>query len=375
MQLSRRCFFMGGLVAATAALPTVGWAATPAATEPSAVGLVRVLEGRELLRDCVPWVPRGLSYYGRLTPRGWKTDPSTTAARDEFGQWIVDAVKWMGGDVVRLQVGMPFLDPASPQYAADYMSDVKDAVRMARSQGMTVILSLQYQPRTNVKAVEFLPKESARRSWHALGPVFAGDLGVIYELFNEPAGPPQPDAARWEQWRKGHQVIIDDLRRAGIANTLIVDGLSAAHTFHGAPALNDPLRQLAYGVHPYLRENYTTPPDWDAAFGKFAETHPVLVTEWGHSFRKCEIGGNESVEQLLAYLEKRRVGVIGYGADERSSQLIRRNGKDFVASTFRNRECGSPGAGPGELLKSLFDRAAKLNASAQRVAPALCGLR
>ncbi|HSI59386.1 MAG TPA: cellulase family glycosylhydrolase [Ideonella sp.] len=375
MQASRRGFVLGLLVAASSGVShgqSAKLATSPAKT---AVGLVRLRAGKEWLRDCVPWVPRGLSFFGRLIPKGWNSDPGTMAARESFGPWNVEAVKWMVGDVIRLQVGMPFLDPKSPQYNAAYLDEIGRAVAMARDGGLTVILSLQYQSRTNVKPVEFLPKDSARRSWQALGPVFSGDWGVIYELFNEPVGPPQPDARRWEMWRSGHQVIIDDLRGAGVANVLIVDGLNGAHTFRGAPALKDPLQQLAYGVHPYFRENYTTPSDWDQAFGEFAKSRAVLVTEWGHSAEKCELGGETQVEQLLEYLETRRIGVVAYGADEQGSKLMTRRGDAFEATSFQGRACGQRGAGPGELLKKSFQRSTALNRSMKSVDKASCGLR
>lgn len=377
MSLTRRRCLLTAFAWVAVALPAVGVAATagasPAATDP---GLVRVREGRELLRDCTPWVPRGLSFFGRVIPRDWQAgDVSTAAAREAFGQWNIDAVKWLDGDVIRLQVGMPFLDPVSPQHTVGYLAEIRAATALARRQGLTVIISLQYQGRTNVKPVEYLPKASARRAWQVLGPAFASDLGVMYELFNEPASPPQPEPGQWEAWRVGHQTIINDLRSAGIANTVVVDGLNGAHTLRGAPALQDPLRQLIYAVHPYFRDNYLGPADWDLAFGSFAETHPVLVTEWGLASRQCSWGGDHAVQQLLSYLEQRRIGVIAYGADEQSSRLLLRRGKDFVATSFRNRECGSPGAGPGELLKDTFERATRLNAAARRVAPEACGLR
>lgn len=367
MSLPRRSLLLAML---GSGLLTVG-TATHAATR----GEVRVKDGRELLRDCVPWVPFGLSFFGRLTPKGWPTNEAAVLARNEFGPWTVNAVKWMGGDVLRLEVGLPFVDPGSPQFSASYIEEIKQAVAMARNAGLTVILCMQYQERTNVKPVEYLPGASTQRAWNKLGPVFAGDLGVIYEIFNEPVSKPQPDAVRWKGWQKGHQAVIDDLRAARIRNTVLVAGLYGSHTFLGAPVLQDPTGQIAYALHPYFRETFKNTADWDAAFGNFARDHAVIVTEWGMSREACDVAGESTAEQLLSYLEQRKIGVILYGADEQYSRLLRREGSGFRLTTFKNKSCNAPGAGPGEVIKPFFDRGTRLNATQRPRADAVCSLR
>jgi endoglucanase len=355
-----------------AALALVGLAqaAAPAA-EPAGVLGVQA-GGRVLLRDCKPWVPRGLSFFGRVIPRARVVDESTAAARDAFGPATMDIARAIGADVVRLQVGQPFLDPQSPQFDAAYLGELKDAVALARRAGFSVILSLQWEGRTGVKPVEMLPKASALRAWGAAAPAFSGDLGVAFELFNEPASPPEPGPGMWEAWRAGHQALIDSLRRAGVRNLLIADGLRGAQRLEGAPALTDPLGQLAWAVHPYFSTEDNSPAGWDARFGRFAATHPVIATEWGHSARHCERAGGEVAERLLAYLAERHIGVLAYGADELHSRLLRWQGDRLVWSSYRDRPCSGAAAGPGELLRALFEREARDAARAEAVAPASC---
>lgn len=326
----------------------------------------------QLLRDCKPWVPRGLSFFGRLVPRSREADPSTAAARDRFDAEALPLARAIGADVVRLQIGQPFLDPQSPEHDPAYLGEVKQAVEAARRAGFSVILSLQWEGRTGVKPVEMLPKASALRTWAAVAPGFADDLGIALELFNEPASPPEPGPDVWEAWRAGHQALIDALRRQGVRNLLIVDGLRGAARLDGAPALTDPLGQLAYAVHPYFGQEDNSPSGWDRRFGRFASNHPVIVTEWGHAARQCERGGPDRVEALLDYLAERRIGVIAYGADERHSRLSSGSPEQPAWSTYRNRPCTGAAAGPGELLKSWFDRQARQAARATSVAPAAC---
>ncbi|MGM9491607.1 glycoside hydrolase family 5 protein [Ideonella sp. YS5] len=349
------------------ALATSGWAAEPAA------GVIGVQAGStQLLRDCKPWVPRGLSFFGRLVPRSREADPSTAAARERFDAEALPLAQALGADVIRLQIGQPFLDPQSPEHDPAYLGEVKDAVAAARRGGYSVILSLQWEGRTGVKPVEMLPKSSALRAWVAAAPVFSGDLGIAFELFNEPASPPEPGPGMWEAWRAGHQALIDALRRQGVRNLLIVDGLRGAARLDGAPVLVDPLGQLAYAVHPYFGQEDNSPAGWDQRFGRFAASHPVIVTEWGHAARQCERGGPDRVETLLDYLAERRIGVIVYGADERHSRLSSGAPTQPAWSSYRNRPCTGGAAGPGELLKSWFDRQAEQAVKAAAVSPAAC---
>jgi endoglucanase len=361
--MARRWIFgwlLAGLLAAS------GWAA-------ESTGQLGVQAGStQLLRDCKPWVPRGLSFFGRLVPRSRDADPSTAAARDRFDAEALPLAKAIGADVVRLQIGQPFLDPQSPQHDPAYLGEVKDAVAAARRAGFSVILSLQWEGRTGVKPVEMLPKASALRAWAAVAPAFADDLGTAFELFNEPASPPEPGPAVWEAWRAGHQALIDALRRQGVRNLLIVDGLRGAARLDGAPALTDPLGQLAYAVHPYFGQEDNSPAGWDQRFGRFAASHPVIATEWGHAARQCERGGPDRVEALLDYLAERRIGVIAYGADERHSRLSDGSPERPDWSSYRNRPCTGGAAGPGELLKAWFDRQARQAAQAAAVSPAAC---
>lgn len=361
-------------------LTVLAWPATAAAAEDAPpAGLLAVQAGGgkpQLLRDCKPWVPRGLSFFGRLVPRSRDADESTAAARERFDAEALPLARAIGADLVRLQIGQPFLDPQSPQHDPAYLGQVKDAVAAARRGGFSVILSLQWEGRTGVKPVEMLPKASALRAWGAVAPAFASDLGVAFELFNEPASPPDPGPGVWEAWRAGHQALIDQLRRAGVRNLLIVDGLRGAQRLDGAPPLTDPLGQLAYAVHPYFGQEPNNPEGWDQRFGRFAASHPVIATEWGHAARQCERGGPEVVDGLLAYLAEHRIGLVAYGADERHSRLAQAGGGVGGASpawsSYRGRPCTGAAAGPGEVIHAWFERQAREAEKAVAVSPQAC---
>lgn len=374
---------LGAAVLALAALGAAGAPATD--TTPVAPGVMGVdASGRQLVRDCKPWVPRGLSLFGRLIPKSWRSDPGTVAARDAFGPATLELARAIGADVVRLQIGLPFLDPESPRHDPAYLGELKDAVAMLRQAGFSVILSMQWQGRTGVKPAETVPAASALRAWRVVGPAYAADLGIAFELFNEPTGALPPTAQDWAAWQAGHQAVIDALRRGGARNLLIVNGLHGAQWLDGAPALVDPLRQLAFAVHPYFgtqvpaggaarRTEESLVNVWERRFGRFARSHPVIATEWGHAAKHCAAGGESQVESLLEYLHERRIGVIAYGVDEQQNRLLlRTEGGRPVWSNFRGKSCDAQGAGPGEMLRALFEQQAREAQRAEALAPAVC---
>jgi endoglucanase len=351
------------------AAPTAGPGGAPAP-------VVGVGDGRQLVKDCRPWSPRGLSFFGRIAPAGKPLPPDVAAARDAFSRWTVDAVKDFGGDTMRLQVGLPFVDPKSPQFEAGYLDDVRGAVRMARAEGLVVILSLQWERRTGVEPIENTPQAAALRAWGRIAPAFAGDLGVAFELFNEPVGKPSPGPGQWEAWRAGHQAIVDDLRRRGVRNLLIVDGTNGARLLEGAPALHDPLGQLAYAVHPYFRNDLRTPQDWDARFGAFSRTHPVLVSEWSHTAAQCALADAGAVSAFVDWLAARRIGLIAFGADEpRGGRLLRSVRGRFGTTTYRGGACTGADAGPGEQVRRLFASLAEADRRVAAADPARCAQR
>lgn len=358
------------LLTTAAALAAAPW--LPATAQTPATGVVRIAtNGTELLRDCAPWYPRGMSLFGRVIPRGWKTDNATLAAQRDFGPRVLEGLRWMGVDLVRFQVGMPFLDPESPQRNAGYLDEIRDAVALARRQGFSVLLSMQWQERTNVDPVEKMPGASALRAWRVLAPAFINDLGVMHELFNEPISPRDPTPAMWEDWRRGHQALIDEVRRLGARNVLWVNGMNQAKILEGAPALRDPLNQIGYAIHPRLWGYLNSPREWDERFGRFAERHVVMATEWSHGDKFCKYADGPVVEEFLRYLEKRRIGLVGWGIDIPGSTLLRaRAGGGWEVSTFEGRSCESREGGPGELMKRLFERnppgAARPDASCPR---------
>jgi endoglucanase len=103
--------------------------------------------------------------------------------------------------------------------------------------------------------------------------------------------------------------VLTEVRALGAVNVVVADGLVDAQQLTGAPQLNDPLNQVAYASHPYATSQpQQTKASWAQKFGDFAQTAPVIITEWGVGYF-CDSDTPESVVKFLHYIQNQGVGL------------------------------------------------------------------
>ncbi len=323
------------------------------------------VQGSRLLRNGAPWTPRGVQIVGLVAPdnalRG-----KYIAAHAEFSLAELQAVVADHADLVRFQVSEFGLDPEGPLYSPAYVQEVVGAVQEARSLGLAVIVSLQAQPPAGEPGRCALPDAGAERAWNNIAPMFAGDTGVMFELYNEPGVSATP--AGWIQWRSGGlvifpggscqaigmQALVSDIRTLAPNNVLIVPGLNGEQSLAGRYPLTDRAHrrnpQLAFGIHyPTLSRGTTT---WDQQFGNASASVPVIVTEFnGNSTTNCVPNTPAAAQLLMDYLESKQIGIIGFAFDLPGTIV---QDSSFTPSTFAGFACGVPGGGSGQLLFSDF---------------------
>lgn len=360
-------------LAASCAL-VLGIGSSPASA--AAAGGVTV-QGSHLVRDGAVWLPRGVQIVGLVAPDGALTG-RYIAAHDHFGVAELQAAQAAHADLIRFQVSEYGLDPLDPLFSRSYVQQVRSAVEEARNLGLTVIVSLQSEAPAGRARVCPEPDAGAERVWQQLAPMFAGDPGVMFELFNEPSLLASP--TNWQLWQSGGpmttsngdvcmavgmQTLIDDIRTAGATNVIIVPGLAGEGTLAGMPTLTDPSSptspQLAYGIHyPSLSSGSTV---WDRKFGSAAASVPVLVTEWyASSFHLCSASEPQRAAWLLAYLASKEIGVVGYAFDVPGTIV---SSWSYAPTNYEHFACEPPTAfgaapsdgphnGPGQLLFNEF---------------------
>jgi hypothetical protein len=306
------------------------------------------VEGNRFLRDGEPWVAEGVTLVGLVSPEKRVRDkPTYAAARAAFGPGMLDEVRRFGADLVRFQVSQFALDPKSKGHDPGYRDEVLAAVAQTRAAGYNVLLSMQWHGQAGPSDSKGLPTAGTRRAWRRLAEDLGEDRGILFEIFNEPPGNPRT-RAEWEPWRKSMQATVDALRKVGAQNVLLVPGMQYSRSLEGAPAIDDPLGQLGYAVHPYLGQHNQTRAQWQKKFGDYAAIHPVMATEFnaqsGGNYCRPEMAGQ--AEALLDYLREKQIGLVAWALD--MPNLMEPDGSyttldDLVCG--ERREGGRGGAG------------------------------
>ena len=352
-------------------------ALAPAAAQAAPAGPVAVsVQGNQLLRNGVPWTPRGVQIVGLVAPDG-ALSGKYIPAHAHFGSAELQAAAAHHADLVRFQVSAFGLDPEGPLYSPAYVQEVQDGVAAARALGLAVIVSLQAEPPAGEPTRCPLPDGGAERAWEQLAPMFAGDTGVMFELYNEPAV--APTAADWRLWRDGGEVLypngscaavgvqtlIDEIRSAAPANVIVVPGLAGEQTLAGMPALTDPAHpadpQLAYGLHyPSLTKGMAS---WERAFGRISGRVPVIVTEWqANATTNCVAHAPAVAPLLLDYLAGKRIGVVGFAFDLPGTIIA---DWSYAPTSYTGFACGDPAGGAGQVLFDDFAAEAQAGDGAQ----------
>lgn len=321
------------------------------------------VSGNRLHRNGHPWVPRGFTLIGALSPTN--TGTAGTANQHLNDKEMLAAKSW-GADAVRFQVSQPGLDPQDDLYSTAYVERVRQAVALARSHGFAVILSIQDQG-LGGGTRHPQPSPATIRDWQTLTPMFNGDLEVMYEIFNEPQN--KDDAAGWAVWRNGgpaednqgvpavgHQAVLDAIRASGSHNVVLADGARYAQSLKDVPVLKDPAGRLAYAVHPYLDYISRYPSSWEPNFGYLTATAPVVATEWNvYSWSSfCHPEWPQNAPLLLDFLRDHGIGLFGWAFDFLNSLIL---DWEYRPTTLVGFDCGDPDKGAGELIQQRYQQA------------------
>ena len=327
------------------------------------------VSGTQLTQNGQPFLVRGLQIVAFVGSES--ANNRYSKALDNFGSKQLQAAKTWHANTIRFQIGQPAMDPLSPGFSQQRVNAVAQGVKLARSMGFAVIVSIQDEKSTGEERQHQLPTDATVRVLKTLLSMFGSDRGIMLELYNEPSLHPSPDY--WELWKNGGadpnghgdtfigmQQLIDLVRSGGSKNVIIVDALNGSTNFHGVPELNDPLHQVVYAVHPFNKGGGRNADDWDKKFGFLQQSgKAVLASEWsaktGKQQQWCD---GMSVQELaqtakdfLDYIKARNIGVVGFSFDIPGTIVQDFNG---TPTSYGGRECSDQGGGPGELLLQHF---------------------
>lgn len=275
------------------------------------------------------FIPYGVLIDGVLLAQpDWKTDGVLT--HDTFDQMQAAHDFWHS-NTVRLQIGSTALFAQTP-YDASYLAKIDQDVQWATQLGMNIILSLQYEGHGN--SGQKMPTQGTLHFWSVIAPHYANNPRVFFDIFNEPdikdiLGQVDTNAA-WAFWQNGGtgidgatyvgmQQVVNSIRRKGVKNLILVEGLAAGEDIMLLPEHTLTGSNIVYAIHPYLNDtNHHSPDDWDSWFGNAAANgnFPVVADEWGEyqsTNGQCINDAPTVVSQFLAYLKSHQIGLIAYG--------------------------------------------------------------
>ena len=224
-------------------------------------------------------------------------------------------MKSWGANLVRIPVSQSYWvsgtywNKAAMAAGVDYKAKVIDVVRKGRALGLAVIIDLHSSDRGNMNYSDVpdgqqLPDANISVPfWRDVAATFKDDGGVIYELYNEPhditpaqwlnggdipggasyPGDPFPEK-RTPYRGVGMQALYDAVRGTGARNLVIVSGLHWGYSLNESPDKEQVGRvqgyNIAYASHPYDWPD-KQPDTWESAWGKRADTDPVIISEFG----------------------------------------------------------------------------------------------
>src|SRR5690242_13527567 len=224
----------------------------------------------------------------------------------------VAAIASWGNNIVRIPLNEDCwlgINGVNPAYSgANYRTAVVAYVSRIRQAGMYAQVSMHFAAPGSSVAKTLLPMPDADHAsdfWKSVAATFAGDRGVIFDLFNE------PHDVSWSCWADGCQVtggvnfvspyqavgfkaLTNVIRSTGAPNVVIVEGLSWAYDVSGWLANRPADGQVVAGVHNYGASGWNTPAVWNANYAPVAAQVPL---EFG------EIGFDGYIEQLMPWAD------------------------------------------------------------------------
>lgn len=241
--------------------------------------------------------------------QGWGIfdGPVDTDAIRAMQEWGIDTVRIPLNESCWLAV-----DGVAAEFAgAVYREAVVGFVDRLRAQGMTVVLDLHWSAAEG-PATGQQPMANRNHSvafWSGVARTFAGRLGVIFDVFNE------PHSIGWNCWRDGcgewagMQDLVDAIRHAGAHQPIIVTGLEWGNDLRGWLRYRpfDPLDSLVAGFHVYDFNRCRSAECWDREVAPVAAEVPVVITEFGAT--DCT---GDWAESLMSWADRRNVSYIAW---------------------------------------------------------------
>ena len=305
--------------------------------------------------------------------QGWSSDPFGGQPEDSpqtfaaMRSWNVNVVRvplnedcWLGINGVKMPAGT-------------YQAAVTKLVADLRSAGFYVIVDLHWSAPAGQLALSQNPAPDEDHSpsfWKSVAGTFAGDTGVIYDLYNEPffywiaPGGPDENTCLWNgctltqyetggtpftitaNWQSaGFNELIADIRSTGAKNVIMAGGTNWARDLSGWLAHKPADPNVVASWHSYPSANSTLVSEcaaqwcWDQVIAPLAAKVPVIVGETGDS----AAGPETYLPSFLPFAGAHGLSVVGWTWNAWT------NPDDVLVTDMQT---GAPTAGEGVTFKA-----------------------
>jgi Cellulase (glycosyl hydrolase family 5)/IPT/TIG domain len=263
--------------------------------------------------------------------RGGNRDGSEYACQQGWGVFdgaaddaSIAAIASWGSNAVRVPfnedcwLGINGINPAVS--GANYRTVIIDFVTRLRAHGLYVILSDQVAGPGSTVSSTILPMPDADHApavWTSVASTFAGDKGVIFDLYNE------PHDVSWSCWANGCLVtggfnfvtpyqaagmkgLTAAVRATGATNVIMIGGLGWSIDPSGWLANQPADGQLMVSIHNYDYSGWNTSAVWDNTYAPVAQKVPVTIGE---------VGFDGYIEQVMPWADAHGIGYLAWTWD------------------------------------------------------------
>jgi hypothetical protein len=247
--------------------------------------------------------------------------PSDSSLVMPMKAWNVNTVRlglnedcWLGINGVASKVG-----------GMAYQSAITAFVQMLRANGLYVIVELHWNAPGSTLAMSQQPMPDADHAtdfWKSVAGAFMGDLGVLFDLYNEPYPDNNQDTtAAWTCWRDGGtcssvsfpvvgmQSLVTTVRAAGARNVILLGGVQYANALSQWLAYEpmDPLGNLGASTHVYQGQVCASASCYNSTIAKVAAKVPVVTGELGEN--DC---AHAFVDSYFAWADPLGISYLGW---------------------------------------------------------------
>jgi hypothetical protein len=248
---------------------------------------------------------------------GWGVFDHSGPDLTRMPETMVDGMAtWRGANAVRVPLNEQCwlglgVDPAYG--GAAYQAAIADYVRSLRTRDFAVVLDLHRSAPGSGRSLvqEQMPdRDHSLDFWREVATAYAGDTGVVFDLFNEPWPFAEVSDRAWRCWRDGGcrltsengagtytaagmDEIIATIRSTGARNVLAVGGIQWAERLDGWLRYRptDPLGNLIASFHNYsFNRDCVDETCYDTVLAEVAAEVPLYAGELGPDTTLAEDG-------------------------------------------------------------------------------------